>query len=544
MKPLTLLSILITMLSCTPAPVQKADLIVTHATVYTCDSAFSVCESFAVKDGRIAATGTSKDILAAYTSDHILDAQGQAIYPGFIDAHAHFTGYGLKLLTLADLTPTTSFDEVLAILKQHAHDHEQTWLQGRGWDQNKWPLKQFPDNVALDKLFPDKPVYLTRIDGHAALVNSKALQLAGITAQTRVDGGDILLKNGKPTGILIDNAMELVRKIIPPAGKDIHAKALLAAQQNCFAVGLTTVCDAGLPYDDIMFIDSLQKANKLQMRIYAMLEPEEKNLRLLVEKDVYSTDRLRAGAIKLYADGALGSRGACLLQAYSDAPCHYGLMVTPDDTLARYCKMAYDKGFQVCTHAIGDAAVRTVLGVYARFLVGANDRRWRIEHAQVVDEADFGKFGTYAIIPSIQTTHATSDMYWAEERLGPERIKNAYAYRKLLKQNGWLCNGTDFPIEDISPLLSFYAAVARKDTKGYPTGGFQKENALNRREALLSMTLWAARALFEEPNRGSLEPGKWADFVILSHDIMSIAEDSIPGVKVEGTFVGGVRVSR
>ncbi|OQA00534.1 MAG: N-substituted formamide deformylase precursor [Bacteroidetes bacterium ADurb.Bin408] len=542
MKHIFYFILLMTMLSCTPNGKQKADLIVTHARVYTCDSAFSITESFAVSKGCIVATGTTANILMAYTSDNILDAGGLPIYPGFIDAHAHFTGYGLKMLTVADLSGAESYEAMLGLLSIHDENYKQPWVQGRGWDQNKWPGKQFPDNKTLDTLFPEKPVYLTRVDGHAALVNSKALQLAGITAQTKVNGGDILLKDGRPTGVLIDNAMELVRRIIPPPAEDIRAKALLAAEEKCFGVGLTTVCDAGLPYSDLMFIDSLQKQNKLRIRLYVMLEPEEKNTANIIEKGIYRTARLHACAIKLYADGALGSRGACLLKPYSDAPEHYGLMVTSADSLARCCALAYEKGFQVCTHAIGDAANRTMLKVYASFLKGPNDRRWRIEHAQVVDAADLETFAKFNIIPSVQTTHATSDMYWAEERLGTDRIKQAYAYKALLEQNGWLCNGTDFPIEDINPIISFYAAVVRKDLSGFPAGGFLSGNKLSRQQALLAMTLWAARACFEEDAKGSIEPGKFADFVVLSKDIMQVPEDSLPATQVKATYLSGMKV--
>ena len=394
----------------------------------------------------------------------------------------------------------------------------------------------------LDELFPDNPVYLIRIDGHAALVNAKALEIAGVNEKTKVVGGNILKKNGKLTGILVDNAMDLVRRKIPKSDRDTKIRALLQAEKNCFEVGLTTVTDAGLHYEDAILIDSLQKEGKLSIRVYVMLVPEKKNIEAFLMKGIYITDRLTIRSIKLYADGAMGSYGACLLKPYADSSQNYGMMVNTLDYLTENCKLAKQYGYQVCTHAIGDSANRTILKIYASFLKGKNDLRWRIEHAQVVDSEDFKMFSQYSIIPSVQTTHATSDMYWAGERLGKERIHNAYAYKTLLNQNGWLCNGTDFPVESISPIYSFYAAVARKDLKGYPESGFQIENALSRKEALLAMTLWAARATFDEKVKGSIEVGKVADFVILDKDIMTMPIDNVPNVKIRATFVGGVKV--
>ena len=528
--------------SCTSSSMKKADLIIKNARVYTCDSIFTMAESFALKDGKILAVGTDKKIFENYKSENVVDAGGKAIYPGFIDAHSHFSGYGLNLLTMADLTVAVSCGNMLELVRKHQSLHNNFWIQGRGWDQNKWVNKEFPDKMLLDKFFPDNPVYLIRIDGHAALVNSKALEIAGVNEKTKIEGGNIFLKDGKPNGILLDNAMELVRSKIPMPDKQIKIKGLKEAEKKCFEVGLTTVTDAGLIYEDITLIDSLQNKGSLLMRIYAMLEPDEKNIEGFLKKGIFKTDRLSVRSIKLYADGALGSRGACLLESYSDSPQNYGMMVNSVEYLKKQCELAKQYGYQVCTHAIGDSANRVILKIYGDLLKGKNDLRWRIEHAQVVDSKDVEMFGKYNIIPSVQTTHATSDMYWADERLGKDRIKDAYAYKKLLLQNGWLCNGTDFPIENINPLYSFYAAVVRKDLKGFPKDGFQIENALGRREALLAMTLWAGRATFEEDEKGSIEAGKFADFVILDKDIMTIPVDSIPFVKVKATFCNGVRV--
>jgi predicted amidohydrolase YtcJ len=368
------------------------------------------------------------------------------------------------------------------------------------------------------------------------------MEISGITPETKVNGGDIFLKYGKPTGILIDNAIELVSQRIPEPDKEQIAHALLSAQKKCFAAGLTGVYDAGLEKQVIDVIDSLDKSGDLQIRIYAMLSPTRENFEAYLNKGIYKTDRLNVRSVKLYADGALGSRGAKLLKDYTDDPGNNGLLLRTPQSFREIIAMAYEKGFQVNTHAIGDSANRLVLTLYGEVLKGKNDRRWRIEHAQVVAPEDFELFGKYSIVPSVQPTHATSDMYWAGERLGPERLKTAYAYKRLLKQSGWLPLGTDFPVENINPLYTFYAAVARKDLKGWPENGFQTENALTRKEALYGMTVWAARSGFEENEKGSLEPGKFADFVVLDKDIMEIPENEIPATGVLKTYIGGVEV--
>jgi len=530
------------MSSCFSMPIKNADLVIKNAKIYTCDSHFTIAESIAIKDGKIIGIGSNRYIEINFSCNKIYDAEKQAIYPGFIDAHSHFLGYGTNLQLLADLTGAESYEKMIALVKKHHEKNKNFWVQGRGWDQNKWNNKDFPDKTKLDELFPDNPVYLIRIDGHAALVNAKALEIAGIDEKTKIKGGDIILKNGKPTGLLVDNAMDLVKSKIPRPDRNTKINALKQAEKNCFEAGLTTVTDAGLHYEDATLIDSLQKDGSLLIRVYVMLEPGKNNIESYIKKGIYVTDRLTIRSIKLYADGALGSRGACLLKPYSDSPGNYGMMVNTIDYLTENCKLAKQYGYQVCTHAIGDSANRTILKIYGSLLEGKNDLRWRIEHAQVVDKYDFKMFGKYSIIPSVQTTHATSDMFWASERLGIERTFNAYAYKTLLLQNGWLCNGTDFPVESISPVNSFYAAVARKDLKGFPENGFQRENALGRKEALLAMTIWAARAAFEENEKGSIEIGKVADLVILDKDIMTMPLDSVPFTTVKATYLGGAKV--
>ncbi len=521
-------------------PMKKdVDLILYNAKIYTVDREFSIAQSFAVRNGKIVSIGPSKEIREMYKAKKEINAKGKVIFPGFIDAHCHFYWYGLALVKKADLVGTKSFKEVLDRVQKHHDKYPAECIEGRGWDQNDWKDKKFPDRSELDKMFPDHPVILTRIDGHAVLVNNEALKRAGIDISTTVEGGEIEVRNGKLTGILLDNAIDLISKVIPVTDDEIKTIALTKAQENCFAVGLTTIVDAGLYITTIDLIDALHREEKLKIRIDAMLSCSDPNYSAYLSKGVYKTDRLRVGAIKMFADGALGSRGACLIEPYSDAPGKYGFLIEHPGFYTDICEKAYANGFQVNTHAIGDSAVRLILETYASVLKKHNDLRWRIEHAQVVHPDDFWFFGQYSIIPSIQATHATSDMYWADERLGPERIKGAYAYKQLLDQNGWLPNGTDFPVEDINPLYTFYASVVRKDLEGYPDEGFQVENALSREDALRSMTIWAAKGSFWEREIGSIERGKKADFVILDKDIMTIPEDEIPEVKVLETYLNG-----
>jgi predicted amidohydrolase YtcJ len=521
---------------------EKADLILFNGKIYTVDSAFSVKEAMAISDGLIVAVGSTEELKKAWKSDSVIDLGGRAVYPGFNDGHCHFVGYALGLVESINLTGTTSFEEILQILRDNQQERPRTWIVGRGWDQNDWDVKEFPDNRKLNELFPSNPVVLSRIDGHAVLANSAALQLAGISADTKIQGGEILVRDGVPTGLLLDNAADVLKAMIPEIGEEAEKEALQMAQQNCFAVGLTSVSDAGLDHKTIIFIDSLQMSGNLKIRINAMLNPTKENFREFLSKGPFQKERLNVTSVKLYADGALGSRGALLLEPYSDDPGNYGLLLSQPDSLRKIIAEAYEKNFQVNTHCIGDSANRMMLHLYSEVLKGKNDRRWRIEHAQVVNPQDFGLFGMYSVIPSVQATHCTSDMYWAGERLGPERVKGAYAYKQLLDENGWLINGTDFPIEDISPLRTFYAAVARKDLNGFPEGGFQPENALSREKALCSITIWPAKGSFEENRKGSLEPGKFADFVILDKDIMTVDIKEVPEIKVYATYVEGERV--
>lgn len=521
---------------------QQADLIIWNAKVYTVDKKFTIAESFVVKNGKFIAVGTNEDIKNRFESNEVINLEGKVVYPGFIDAHCHFNGYSNGLYRSANLTNTKSFGEIIEIIENHAESYPSEWIIGRGWDQNDWKEKEFPDNKLLDSLFPNNPVMLTRIGGHAVLVNSEALKQGGITKDTKIEGGEVVIKDGLLTGILIDNAADTIKSIVPPLKTGLKIKALIAVQKKCFAVGLTSVVDAGLKIKTINLLDSLQKTGDLKMRIFAMLTVSDKDYEQYMRRGKYKTDYLNVRSVKCYADGALGSRGALLIEPYSDMPGVNGLLVNKSDYFKKVCEKALKCGYQVCTHAIGDSAVRIMLNIYSEFLKGKNDLRWRIEHSQIVHPDDFVLFNKYSIVPSIQTTHATSDMIWAVDRIGAERIKGAYAYQQLLKQNGWIINGTDFPVEDINPLLSFYAAVARKTLDGYPDTGFQMEDALTRDQALKAMTIWAAKGSFEEDEKGSIEAGKFADFVVLQDDIMMIDIKKIPKTKVIRTYIAGKRV--
>ena len=519
---------------------ENAGLIVKNARIYTVDPAFTLVDGMAIKEGRIAAVGDSAELAARFRSARVLDAEGRCIYPGFLDPHSHLLNYGITL-GMADLVGARSWAEVVERCREHGRRHATPWLLGRGWDQNLWQPAVFPSREQLDQAFPDQPALLVRIDGHAAVANARALDLAGVDMDTQVEGG-AFLKNGQElTGMLIDLAVDRVRDFVPRPDRAARERALLLAQERCLAVGLTSVSDAGLDREEALLVDAMQRSGQLALRVYVMLNPTPDNLEGFVAQGVHATDRLTIRSIKLYADGALGSKSALMLEPYADDPQNRGLQLITADRLDEICRLAVDAGYQVNTHCIGDASVRLVLDSYSRHLEPGNDRRWRIEHAQIVDPADLPRFGSLGIIPSVQTTHTTSDMAWASKLLGA-RIRNAYRYQDLLRQNGWIPNGSDFPIEGVNPILGFYAGVVRKDLQGHPEEGFQMENALTREQALRAMTIWAARANFEDGDRGSLEAGKWADFVILDRDLMQVPEAEIPGAKVVATFIAGERV--
>ncbi|MFL0062007.1 amidohydrolase [Tenacibaculum maritimum] len=534
-KAINILSLLTCFVSCQQQ--EKADLIVVNATVYTVNSNFDKVESFAVKHGKFMAIGTNKEIQKKYNAPKVIDAKNNPIYPGFIDAHCHFYGLGLQQQKV-NLVGTKSYDEVLQKLVEFQKEKKSSFITGRGWDQNDWEIKEFPTKEKLDKLFPTTPVAIRRIDGHAMLVNQTAIDMANITVNSTVDGGEFLKKNGTLTGVLIDNAMHFIR--VPSPSKQEQIQALKDAEKICFDLGLTTVDDAGLSKQVIELIDSLQQKGDLKMRIYAMISNTKKNLDYYLNKGIIKTNRLHVRSVKVYADGALGSRGAALKKEYTDKKGHFGTLVNSYNDLQSLAKKIANSMYQMNTHAIGDSANYVMLKTYHTVLKNLTNRRWRIEHAQVVDTKDFPLFKN--VLPSIQPTHATSDMYWAKDRIGIKRVKRAYAYKDLLLQYGKVALGTDFPIENVNPLYTFYAATIRKDLKGYPKDGFQNNNALSRKNTLKGMTIWNAFANFEEKEKGSIEVGKLADFVILDKDVMTIKEAEIPTTKVIATYISGEKV--
>lgn len=521
---------------------QEADLVIYNAIIYTMDEGNSVQEAIAIKDGKILALGKDRDILNNFRYTESIDARKQFIYPGFIDAHCHFVNYGLGLQN-ADLRGTSSFSEVLSRLKKFGATHPKgQWIVGRGWDHTDWPGKQWPSKDSLDLLFPDTPILLHRIDGHAALVNSAALKAAGFTAATKINGGFLEVINGQLTGLIKENTVDSLTKFIPKPSADQLEKALKQAQSNCFAVGLTTVDDAGLDKNTLLTLKKLTEANKLDMRIYAMASDNPENFEYFSKRGPIKNPHLNVSSFKFYADGSLGSRSACMQHPYHDAPGEFGIMTTSSADLEAKMNRVYGMRFQSNTHAIGDSANREVLKIYGRILQQSNDKRWRIEHAQVVSKSDLLLFQQYTIIPSVQPTHATSDSKWAADRLGSDRIDEAYAYKQLLKQNGIIALGTDFPVEEIDPLATFYSAVFRKTQKGEPKNGFLMNNALSRLETLKAMTIWPALSNFEENEKGSLEKGKYADLVFLNKDILQAAEKDVLTTKVVRTVVGGKTV--
>lgn len=538
-KIFLLLSISLLLASC--QNLEPVDLLITHAKIYTVDDDFSVKQAMAIKDGKIVATGTRDALARTYKPKERIRANGKFIYPGFIDAHAHLYGMGLSMQEV-DLSGAKSYAEVVERTRKFNEENSTDYISGRGWDQNLWEDKNFPTKEALDEVFSNTPVVLTRVDGHALLANSAAMRLADFDENTKIDGGQIFWKDGEPTGVFIDAAMGLIRKHKPAPSRQDQIRALQLAQEKVFSYGLTTINDAGLQKEVILLIDSLQKENNYPLRIYAMISSSDpETLDYFLKQGIYKTDGLSVRSAKVFTDGALGSRGAALRDPYSDDPHNYGLTLISKEDFTKLSKRLADANFQMNSHAIGDSANHVVLSVYKETLKDKTDARWKVEHAQILSPEHFAYFSDN-IIASVQPTHATSDMPWAEDRLGPERIKGAYAYQDILKNGKRLALGTDFPVEKVNPMFTFYSAVARQDHEGNPASGFLPEQRLTREQTLRGMTIWAAYSNFEEAEKGSLEPGKFADFVIMDEDLMEVDISEIPQLKVQETYVGGKRV--
>ena len=526
---LLILAVTIFFQSCT----KTVDLIAHNGNIYTIDENFSKASAFAVKNGKFIDVG-SDDILSKYKSENIINLNGSTVLPGLIDAHCHFYGLGLNQ-SVIDLTGTKSFGE---IIDKISNDDKKSVIRGRGWDQNDWTIKKFPNKTKLDLLYPEIPIILERIDGHAYLVNQKALDVAKIDVNTISKNGTVVIENGKLTGVLIDGPMSLIDKAFGNISNQEKIDALLSAQDICFKHGLTTVDDAGLSKEVILLIDSLQKKNKLKMRVYAMISNSTEDVNYFLEKGHIKTDLLNVRSVKVYGDGALGSRGATLKKPYSDDIHNHGKLVTDIQSIKKLATKLSVANFQMNTHAIGDSTISILLNEYSKVLSNKKNPRWRIEHSQIVDLNDINGYSE-KILPSVQPTHATSDMYWAEDRVGPKRIKGAYAYKDLLERSKVIGLGTDFPVEKVNPFHTFYAATARKDLDNYPEGGFEFSNALSREETLKGMTIWAAYLNFEENEKGSIEKNKFADFIVIDRDLMKVDLDLTPNTKVLKTYLSG-----
>ena len=522
---------------------EPVDLVIRNAHIVCLDGAGTQAQAMAVRDGQIVALGKEHEILNGYRGDVLEDLKGATVYPGLIDAHSHLLGYALNLAH-TDLFGTTSWKEVLAKLQAEHAPSTTPWVRGRGWDQNDWPDPTFPDREALDQMFPNRPVALQRIDGHAIIANRNALELTRLWDAKSLPGGEILLRpDGTPTGVLIDGAADSLLARIPEPSATTKAQALRIAAQRLMACGLTTVTDAGLDVDDIALLDSLHQTGDLKLRVVAMANPTEVNFQSMSERGGWNTPRLKAQSFKFYMDGALGSRGAALLEPYDDRPGHRGLLLQSMEEYEAQLRRIHADGFQAATHAIGDSAARLVLEAYERVLGGPNDHRWRVEHAQVIHPDDMNRFGKSSIIPSVQPTHATSDMYWAGTRLGRGRIRRAYAYADLRDQLGMLPLGTDFPVEDIDPRKTYLAAVSRQDLSRHPEEGFHLDQALSPSEAMLGMTLWAALASRIDTLTGSLEVGKRADFIVTDRDWLKLPDPhDVMNVEILKTFIDGEQV--
>jgi predicted amidohydrolase YtcJ len=526
---------------------RPADLVVTNARIYTVDAARPVVSAMAVRDGKVLFTGSVREAMALRGANtRVVDLAGRTVIPGMVDAHAHLLGLGQSLRHV-NLVGARSYDEVIArVVKFATGQPDGTWILGRGWDQNQWGDTRFPTHDALSRALPNNPVWLTRVDGHAGLANAAALRAAGVTAATVDPAGGRIERTASrdPTGVFIDNAKALVERSIPAPTRDDTRQAIRAALAESHRWGLVGLHDAGESRATIDLMEEMARAGDLPSRLYVMISDDSAALAHYMRvgpRSALYDNHLWIRAIKLYADGALGSRGAALLEPYSDDPNNRGLLLSAPQHIQEVAASALRTGFQVNTHAIGDRGNRVVLDAYEAALKAnpTTDHRFRVEHAQILNHDDIPRFAELGVIPSMQAVHQTSDMYWAERRLGTGRLLGAYAWRSLLNTGVVVPNGSDFPVEAVNPLLSFHSAVSRQDADNWPAAGWMREQRMTRDEALKSMTIWPAYAGFQESMMGSLSPGKLADFVVLDRDIMTLPERDILGTSVLATYIGG-----
>jgi len=499
---------------------KKVDLVVHNAQIHVLDDQNSVHEAMAISNGKIVEVGPERQILNKYRSDESIDAQGKDIYPGLTDAHGHLFSYAKQLLAV-DLTGVKSMNEVVILCEKFASRNSSSFIVGRGWDQSLWNTKELPDYEAINKAFPTIPVCLYRVDGHAALVNKALLKKAKITATTVVEGGKVVVINGEPNGLLIDNAMQLVEKYLPVYSEKELAEKLIEIQGELLQYGIIGVHEAGVTQKELKCLEHMIDKGQLDLEVYAMLMPIQENFNFVRKKGIYRHKNLLVRSFKVFADGALGSRGALLKKPYADDVHNHGLLLTSVEKMSNVAKFCLDNHYQMNTHGIGDSANALILKIYENAFKRNSDHRFRIEHAQVIDPIDFKKFAEFAVFPSVQPTHAVSDQRWAEERLGKERLKGAYAYKTLLNQFGMLAIGTDFPVEKTNPFLTIHAAVQRKNEDNQSLDGFLKNESLTLDQVMRGMTIWAAFASFRENETGTLEKGKNASFVIFENQLES-----------------------
>ena len=524
---------------------QTADLVVTNARIYTVNPRQPRATTIAVRDSAIAAVGDDLRHLIG-PATRVIDAHGAAVVPGLIDSHGHVRGLGAALRSL-DLRRVKSEAEAAHRVHLAVKEHQPgEWILGSAWDQNLWASKQFPGAESISAAAPRNPVVLTRVDGHAIWVNRKAMEIADLNSATPDPPGGRILRDaaGRPTGVLLDQARNLVEREIPEPTAEEVQRLIKRGLEECARLGITTVHDAGVAQADIDAYRALLRKRLMPIRAYVMIGGRGKLLDDWLARGPETGDYLTVRSIKLIADGALGSRGAAMLEPYTDDPGNRGLLILDRAAIRAVAERAIARGFQVNTHAIGDAANRAALDAYGDVLKGPNDKRFRIEHAQIVAPDDFAKFPRYSVIASMQPTHATSDMGWAELRVGPRRIRGAYAWQTLMHEDVHVPSGSDFPVESPNPIPGFYAAVTREDRDGQPSGGWFPDQRMTREEALRSWTIEGAYAAFEESKKGSLEPGKQADFIMLSGDVMTMPEAEIPRTRVTLVVVGGKIVYR
>lgn len=524
-----------------------ADMIAINANIYTVDDSRPAAKAFAVRGGRFLFVGSERGAMAlrdAHT--RVVDMHGATVVPGLVDAHAHLLELGTSLGNV-NVAGSTSYEDVVSRTVAHARNVPKgEWIVGRGWDQNRWAVKEFPTQAALSRALPENPVVLARIDGHAVLANARAMALAGVSSATKDPVGGRIIRDasGNPTGVFVDNATGLIERAVPRPTPEQLTRALSAALTECHRWGLVGAHDPGEPRRVIDVMEQMAQDGKFDFRGYVLISDDSADIAhyySLGPRSALYDGHLWVRAIKLYADGALGSRGAALLSPYSDDPGNTGLLVSTEAHIESVAESALRHGFQVATHAIGDRGNRNVLDAYQAALtaVPRADHRFRVEHAQIIDPADIPRFAALGVIPSMQGSHQTSDMRWAQDRLGPSRIRGAYAWASLLATGVVIPNGSDAPVEEVNPLISFHSSVTRQDSTGWPAGGWYPEQRMTRDQALRSMTIWPAYAGFQESVMGSITAGKYADFTVLDRDIMQVPDSEILGAGVVATYVGG-----